>query len=331
MYTLGINLSHHSSVALLHNNEVLMFIHEERLSRKKYHHGIPYKSLDLIKNYTNQIDFLSYISGSQANFDIIIQYLAKQGVSIKRGERDNGKHHLAHAAAGFYMSHFDHAIIFVVDGAGAITKFNSKYKASETTSIYAGSFPNINCVSKKFVVGLYNKRPIAITQAEVENFKHRYKDLKVEVTTTYDIGWRYAAVTSKIGFGVFGEGKTMGLSAYGFPGSTDNKAKLAYEIQKSIEQSFVSMVSKVESNNVVISGGCALNILGNSKIKSVYPNLNIFIDPIAADGTISLGAAAYHYYSHSHDRNKLHFGPYLGPQYSLSKDYIYECSRKYSI
>ena len=154
MYILGVNLSHHSSIALLKNNEVLFFIHEERLNRKKYHHGIPYKALDLVKNYTTHIDFVSGISGPQKSLFEIVLYLQHQGVKVAASNCDNSKHHLAHAAAGFYMSHFDEATIFVVDGAGALQRFNSKYRASETTSIYSGNFPNIHCYDKTFVVGL---------------------------------------------------------------------------------------------------------------------------------------------------------------------------------
>jgi len=331
MYTLGINLSHHSSIALLKDNEVLLFLHEERVNRKKYYQGIPYKALDLVKNYTKRIDFISYISGHPKHLQEIVKYLEQQQIKVLANKCDSSKHHLAHAAAGFYMSHFNEATIFVVDGAGAIERFNTNYKVSETTSTYSGKFPNISCYDKKFVVGLYEKPPINITDAEIVNFKNKYSDINVTVTTKHDIGWQYATVTSEIGFGVFGEGKTMGLSAYGQPGSSDNNAIKAYAIQKELEISFVTMIAKAKCNNIVLSGGCALNILGNSKIKSFYPDLNIFVDPIAADGTIALGAAAYYYYSNSQDKNKLKFGPYLGPQYILSKDYIYECSRKYSI
>lgn len=329
MITLGINLSHHSSIALLDNNEVLLFLHEERVNRSKYYRGIPYKSLGLIKNYTKYIDSILLISGSQNELESVVSYLKNQEITIGRYRGDNSLHHAAHAAAGFYMSHFDQATIIVIDGAGAIYPLGgSGVKVSETTSIYKGTFPTIKCTNKHFVIGLYNKRPLAYKEDDKNKFRRLFPDVRVSLTEAHDIGWRYAEVTSHIGFGVFGEGKTMGLSAYR---DINSKTKKAYKIQKELEKTFLSIASKVGDTNLVLSGGCALNILGNSLIKKTYPSLNMFIDPIAADGTIALGAAAIDYYTTSKDINKLAFGPYQGPLYTIEKNYIYECARRYSI
>ena len=332
MYTLGVNLSHHSSIALLRNNEVLLFIHEERLNRDKYHRGVPYKSLDLIKNYTNKIDSVIQVSGSSQNLRTIIKYLADQNVDVTTFRNDSSLHHMSHAAAGFFMSHFDAATVVVIDGAGALYKLNqSKVRISETTSLYDARFPQIVCTDKHFVIGLYDKKPLVYTEDDKKAFRSRFKSSRVSVTEALDIGWKYAEVTSSIGFGTFGEGKTMGLSAYGHKPTTDQNVKKAYNIQKDLEGVFVDLASKIKTDNLVLSGGCALNILGNSLIKKTYPNLNVFVDPIAADGTVALGAAAYEYYTKTKDINKLVFGLYQGPSYNLEKNYIYECARKYSV
>lgn len=332
MYTLGINLSHHSSVALLKNNEVLMFIHEERLNRDKYHRGVPYKSLDLIRNYTNQIDSVVQVSGSSENLRTAIKHLADQNVGVTTFRNDSSIHHTSHAAASFFMSHFDTATVLVVDGAGAMYRLGqANVRVSETTSLYDARFPQIVCTDKHFVIGLYDKKPFAYTDSDKISFRNGFKNIRVSITERHDIGWKYAEVTSSIGFGTFGEGKTMGLSAYGHNTTTDVNINKAYSIQKELEHAFIELVGKVKTDNLVLSGGCALNILGNSLIKKTYPNLNIFVDPIAADGTVALGAAAYEYYSKTKDINKLVFGSYQGPLYQLEKNYIYECARKYSL
>ena len=56
MYTLGIQFSHHASVALLKDNEVIFFCLEERFDRKKRSGNFPSKALSQIKNFTNSID-----------------------------------------------------------------------------------------------------------------------------------------------------------------------------------------------------------------------------------------------------------------------------------
>ena len=46
-----------------------------------------------------------------------------------------------------------------------------------------------------------------------------------------------------------------------------------------------------DSNNIVFSGGCALNICANSVVQEEYPNINFYVDPIAGDACQSFGAA----------------------------------------
>ena len=150
-------------------------------------------------------------------------------------------------------------------------------------------------------------------------------------------------------------GKTMGLAAYGQPNdlppmligesitsdanffgadsevdtfvypqlknpSEQMKQNLAYNVQKAAELIFVKRVEQALSlkpcNNLVIGGGCALNILANSVIKKTFPNLNIFVEPIASDASQSLGAALHHY---KRFNPNVVYGKmdqlYLGPKY----------------
>lgn len=375
MYILGINFSHHSSVALLKDNELVLFIHEERLNRQKHwggpKFGIPEKGLSLIKGYTKTLDVVCGSSGRHIEFMKSIDFLKSQGISINSYTLRNGHHHLHHAAAGFYMSHLDEATALVIDGAGSISKFKEDkglVKASETTSIYSAKFPNdFSCLYKYFTVGIYDtkktyidnrKVPIDITQEEIDSFinARRGQDgrsqapqpslitdepftfkntiQKIDVSTYLDIGVRYTLVSQDMGFRA-AEGKTMGLAGYGNKQhSTENENK-AYEIQKELEEVFLQRaamcVEMNNSNNLVISGGCALNILGNSVIKKQYPNLNVYIDPIAMDGTNAIGIAAHVFYSQTGCTDKLKHDIYTGPNYQLNKENVYECARKYSL
>lgn len=344
MYTLGINLSHHSSIALLKNNEVVLFTLEERMNRKKYCRTIPFECLKLIPKITKQIDCLIATTCSKVGLSDIIKYLKSINVEVISANINNTDHHKFHAAAGFYMSHFDHASCLIIDGAGSMTKFRSTdgIRASETTSIYDVKFPNtFTCLYKNFTVGIYdsglrfNSRMnvnLSITEEDVELFKKKFNNIKqIDVSTNTDIGFRYTIVSHLIGFPKMGgEGKTMGLSAYG-PVESNIKSKLAYEIQKELEQTFLNRVSMCEDHNLVLGGGCSLNILGNSLIKKTFPNKNIYIDPVAADCTNALGAAALQFYKSSGCMDKLVFNPYGGPLYNLNKNYINELTRKYSI
>jgi predicted NodU family carbamoyl transferase len=77
------------------------------------------------------------------------------------------------------------------------------------------------------------------------------------------------------------------------------RANLAYELQRASEKIFLEYASFVNKNskikNLVIGGGCALNILGVSAIKREFPEFNIFVDPIASDATHSIGMGIHYY------------------------------------
>jgi len=108
--------------------------------------------------------------------------------------------------------------------------------------------------------------------------------------------------------------------------SFQNFADMAYNVQRAIEKVFVSHAEFIKNNsntkNLIIAGGCALNILGVSAIKEKYPEFNIFVDPIAHDATNSIGLGI-HCYKHYHDatvtKKANSRSIYLGPEYQLSE------------
>jgi predicted NodU family carbamoyl transferase len=103
------------------------------------------------------------------------------------------------------------------------------------------------------------------------------------------------------------------------------KADMAYEVQKALEKTFLYHAEFISKNskikNLVIGGGCALNILGISAIKEKYPEFNIFVDPIAHDGTHSIGAGLQQYknmVAKGNLKKANHFNSiYTGPKYDL--------------
>ena len=58
-WILGVTIAQHdASICLLHGDEIVLYIAEERISKIKHDGNTPLVSLDLIKNYTNCIDQL---------------------------------------------------------------------------------------------------------------------------------------------------------------------------------------------------------------------------------------------------------------------------------
>ena len=77
--------------------------------------------------------------------------------------------------------------------------------------------------------------------------------------------------------------------------SIQKKANLSYAIQKALEKVFIERVKFIDENykckNIVLSGGCALNVVGNSVLAEKFPHMNFFVDPIPYDAGQSLGFA----------------------------------------
>lgn len=70
---------------------------------------------------------------------------------------------------------------------------------------------------------------------------------------------------------------------------------LAWRIQKDFETYMVNLIKKAVEisgcNNVVLSGGCALNCVANYEYLKHLPDINLFVEPICYDGGLVAGQA----------------------------------------
>ena len=111
--------------------------------------------------------------------------------------------------------------------------------------------------------------------------------------------------------------------------SDEKRANLAYKMQKSFEKVYEEIIKSIDDNyeckNIVLSGGCALNVVNNAVLTEKFPHMNFFIDPIPNDAGQSLGHALLWSYDngpiacidgHLNDNEKVNFDNlFLGPKY----------------
>lgn len=70
---------------------------------------------------------------------------------------------------------------------------------------------------------------------------------------------------------------------------------IASTAQHSFSQNFFKIFEELlpeiesQSNNLIMSGGCSLNVLINHEIKKRYPHINIFVPPNPHDSNLSIG------------------------------------------
>jgi len=96
---------------------------------------------------------------------------------------------------------------------------------------------------------------------------------------------------------------------------------LAAAAQETFEKVYFHLLknlySQTKTNNLVISGGAALNSVANGKVTENTPFENIFVPPVPDDSGGSLGAAFYlHCGIRGHESDYRMEENYLGPEYS---------------
>ena len=294
------------------------------------------------------------------------------GLVYKQLIVDNGKHHIYHAAAGFHCSGFEEALCLVVDGLGSSWQWDNASLA-ETTSLFHITNTNyVEVLYKHLFYRAKNLQGHGWNIDSIKKAQKHFP-FKTDISSHLDIGKVYGTTTRHVGFGTsHNAGKLMGLAAYGEPNnlppvlingtiisnanvfrndsqidtfvhpqflnmSEKTKQNLAFNVQRALEQIFVARVKQGlelrPSNNLIIGGGCALNILGNSVIKKTFPHLNIYVEPIATDSSQSLGAALFHYKNKFPETRYQRLNNlYLGLEYSTieTKDKLLKLVEQYN-
>ena len=322
MLIAGVNTSHHGSVCLLKDGELVFYIEEERLSRKKYDDEIIF-GVKKIKEYSDCIDYVVVCNTRQHEHEM---KLLKSVFPTSKIIDYRKIHHLCHASLGFYNSSFDEALCFVLDGSGS--RYNGK---KELESVYFAQNPN------KFV-------PV---------FKHYngadYKSDKVNFYSNgLSVGGLFEGTCLAFGFHPLDGGKVMGLSSFGksntqipeifvngnaeapfFFGNNTGyfygipKEDIAYEVQTQTENHVIEMIKKYSSEynckNIILTGGYALNCVANYKYLDL--GLNIYVEPISHDGGTAIGAAKYFWYKLSKSQKRYsHDTLYYGFDYEVPNE-----------
>ena len=216
MYILGISAYYHDSAAcILHEDNIIAAVQEERFTRKKHDPSFPKNAIQYCLEEADitpsQLDYIVFYEKPFLKFERILEtYLAfaprgfrsfskSMPIWIKEklfqksliknelqhilGSKDSwnqkllfSDHHLSHAASAFYPSPFEESAILTMDGVGEWT----------TTSLAVGKKENI--------------------------------EVHKEIHFPHSLGLIYSAFTYYCGFKVnSGEYKLMGLAPYGNP------------------------------------------------------------------------------------------------------------------
>lgn len=309
MIILGINeTSHDASISLIRDGEILFAGHSERYSKKKN---------DWYNNKDIYLDMLNYGTPTHIAYYEHPQ-LKRSRIFLKGGAADwkpnipmnlptkYFSHHYSHAAAGYYTSKFDDAVIVVLD---AIGEWN-------TSTIWVGEGEKIKSVKKfnyPFSFGLFYS---AFTQ--LVGLKPNEEEYIFMGMAAYGDPKRYWKKVYEY-FPSINEQKYnfhKGIYDWNESITEQDKFDIAAAVQKVYEIRLLDFMryakAKTGKENLVFMGGCALNCSANTKLWDIFSD--IWIMPNPGDAGSSLGAAAALYGKHINWQH-----PYLG--YDLGGEY----------
>ncbi len=310
MIILGINeTSHDASVSLIKDGEILFAGHAERYSKKK---NDWYVNDSLIKDALQygRPDHIAYYEKPLLK----ASRLALRGGSgewkprfnIDGIPRKSFSHHYSHAAAGYYTSAFNDAVIVVLDAIGEYStstiwvgegdKIKLKYKQNYPVSfgLFYSAFTQL--------IGLMPNQEeyIMMGMAAYGDWKRYYKEVD-EYFPSYS--------NQKYNF-------HKGIKDWGMEITEQDRFDIAAAVQVVYQQrlnDFMHMAYSITGKkNLVFMGGCALNSSANTLLWNIFDM--IWIMPNPGDAGSSLGAAAALYGKHLGWKT-----PYLG--YDLGGEY----------
>lgn len=337
---LGLNILHDTSAAIVVDGELICAVEEERFNRDRHTAQFPNAAIDYCLDQAGvrradvlgvglTFDYEQFRDNANV-FDLnlidhddrkaggheLIKELNTETwraamVQLERNGLANARrfrHHLTHAACGYYLSGRTEANVLVMDGRGE-NESTSLWHARGTEIDHLESYPVADSLGHLYtyvtnLCGLYKK------SGRIENAGH---------------------------LGAIGnEGKTMGLSGYGsgkisFDGviSYDaeryhihrdrlreldvyqvplgqpdaNSRELAYGVQQKLEEVYQFLAARLESRTgcrqLVLAGGVALNCNANGALAASPLAQKIFIPPAAHDAGAAVGSAFLQWVEHS--------------------------------
>ena len=309
MSILTIYGSHDSSCTFVNTEGVLSVLEYERICQKRYAAFCKgAEKFDVGTTDQQRLEFIEYIAKNILEEPDVIWWNALETEDIEllktfwpnseyRGEVI---HHLAHAACGYYQSPFDEALIISADGGG------TDEGISTTTKIFTADSEGIKSVQHIRIDfgAAYGKigYPISEISKKGSNLAIAGKvmglcaygnvvDEWIEPITNYYLVDQHSLpkLSERLGFDVNTHDCLSGQKGY----------DLAATSQYVFEQLMFSIVKEYfEPNpkNLIFTGGCALNVLFNQKLKD-YIHLKgyeLYVPPNPNDCGLSLGQYLYH-------------------------------------
>jgi len=205
------------------------------------------------------------------------------------------RHHQTHAAAAFYLSPFKQALIVSYDGGGDDGHFNV-YAANQgeikllknIKSDFGGGY--LLCGSMIREVAEKSRHQLALSgklMGLCGYGKTNYDMVQAFEEFFFDRDYEKLSNWTNLPLKNIKNPWKNPLDNWVFEGQ--DGYDIAATAQAGFEDAFFSVLDKYDTDiPLIITGGCALNVLVNEKVKQYYSR-DIFVPPNPHDGSLSLG------------------------------------------
>lgn len=346
----------HSSICLLTPGAVdnAQLLLTERITRQKSSGAWPLEPLQQIRPFLDY-QILSMAENRDVHRPTLIEDLYDHNFPFYEHLRKKGleqftskfnpalhffTHHEAHAYAALAMSPFRKSLIVVLDGAGSADSDFENAQSNcqhEECSVYLQNNGVVECVDKRWI-------------KFTKSTKHPAHTFSEGIGTLYEKASEYIFNCST------SSGKVMGLAPFGkalpfeetftflenlewenaYAGKNKSEwessehftdyCNLAATVQKALEDDYAKLLISLKNKypdyeNLILTGGVALNCTNNAKILAQKLFSKIYVLPFPGDESISFGLAQKLYLKNSPERwmplNFENQSAYFGPLDSI--------------
>lgn len=302
--------SHNAAIALKLDGryrviEVERFLNKKNQSLTQYRSCVyPYVVMDNIVSYLdrmlsvpNQFDNCIYSNTEGYYGDTLVLAHTK----IKASNYINSPwHHMCHAAGTFYQSPYREAIVFSYDGGGSDGCF-CIYHATRENSVSELARIDLDLGFAYMILGHYLEPIKFESDLNIGNLvyagklmglcgygkvRQEWVDSFISFYEAKPNGINYGELTAKLGerigvaFDIFNR---VELNT-----AVDIAATSQYVFEKLFFSSVESYLNLYPDLPVCVTGGCALNVVCNTKLKEEF-NREVFVAPNSNDCGIALG------------------------------------------
>lgn len=350
---------HDSAVAAIDEGRIVFAIQEERLSRIKHDAALPVRSvanaLEFLGWEPSDVDTVAFYENPEWKLNRIRNQLDSLGsersadraqimdsflehkypvATLLRGEFDfpnivYGEHHRSHAAAAFFTSPFDRAVVVTIDGVGE----------NETAAVFIGegnSLRRVRSVQFPHSLGLFYSVFTHYLGFEVNEGEYKVMGLapygkptylprlipevlRLDADGSFRLNLQYFDFTSRERHFTDSLIAHVGVTPR-TPSSevTQEHCDLAASVQAALEAGVLNLISAVtrqfSCDDVCLGGGVALNCTANAKaIREL--GVRLHVHPAAGDAGGALGAALFEASASEAVTYRPTFSPYLGISY----------------